>query len=618
MPATTTHRRSVTIDVSHLRESDDAARTAPATISSEFPVPRPGGYREILSHSPGAVDLSRAPLPLIESHDGSRLNIGIVEELRLVGKKLRGVIRLGNTARAKELWSDIRAGIVRNLSIGYEWLEYKERGDDVIVQSWRPYEVSLVAAGADPSAGIYRSNPMTTNTNTDNTDNTEADVRPETIAERMSRGDRRRANAAVAEERARVREIERMFTAFGHEIGPGSDARRLIDEDADLEVARRYIRELNAARVQPVPVSLGLGGGNRGILPITGGTEPVHNRGMLRHFGTDPREAEGRAFTAGMWCRAHLFGDMGARDWLKTHSRAMTTTKTSSIVPDELSNSIISLMNEYGVARQECRMWPMASDTLQIPRRVGGLTAYFVGQETAITESEGTWDNIGLAARKLATLTRVSSDLIQDSVVDLASWLADEVAQVFAMTEDSCLFNGDGTSTYGGIVGILNAMGAGGTVTAATDHDLFSEIDATDLSNLIARLPKHSRRGAKWYCSPTCAQTVFGRLLMAAGGNAAADLAAINPTAFGGFPIVTSDHLPSVTTDLSNSPMILFGNLKNGVAFGDRRQITIASDESRYLEYDQVAIRGTIRFDINCHSIDDATTAGPIVVLKGH
>jgi len=151
-------REPLQLQIDHTR-ADEASRTAPAVVSTTFPVER-GGYDEILSHEAGAVDLPRAPLPLIEAHDNSRVNVGIVENLRLAGKKLRGTVRLGNTERARELWEDVKAGIVRNLSVGYQWLDYRDEGKNVIVTRWLPYEVSLVAVGADPNAGLFRGKTM--------------------------------------------------------------------------------------------------------------------------------------------------------------------------------------------------------------------------------------------------------------------------------------------------------------------------------------------------------------------------------------------------------------------------------------------------------------------------
>lgn len=148
--------RDLALDAS---EADLEARTIPAVISTEYPVDR-DGYREVLIHRTGSIDLSRAPLPLLEQHGADRLNIGVVRDLRVVNSELRGTVVIGSSPRAKELWPDIRDRVVTNLSIGYRILEYAIVGETLKATRWQPFEVSLVSVPADPGAGLYRSNTM--------------------------------------------------------------------------------------------------------------------------------------------------------------------------------------------------------------------------------------------------------------------------------------------------------------------------------------------------------------------------------------------------------------------------------------------------------------------------
>jgi HK97 family phage major capsid protein len=167
----------------------------------------------------------------------------------------------------------------------------------------------------------------------------------------------------------------------------------------------------------------------------------------------------------------------------------------------------------------------MGSDSMTIPRRAGGLTAYFPGENGAITESSKSWGQVTLNAKKIAVLTRMSTELSEDAIISIADDLASEMAYAFAQTEDSCGWNGDGTSTYGGITGIRTKMvatlGAGqlaGAVDAASGHDTFAEIDANDLASVMAKLPKYAEAGAKWYCSQPAWATGVPASRAAAGG----------------------------------------------------------------------------------------------------
>ena len=96
---------------------DRENRRIPASLSSETPVERYYG-QEVLSHDPGAVNLSRAAdgLPLLWNHDSDK-PIGLVEEIALDNGVLRGVLRFSRNPRAEEIWQDVQDGMLRNLSL---------------------------------------------------------------------------------------------------------------------------------------------------------------------------------------------------------------------------------------------------------------------------------------------------------------------------------------------------------------------------------------------------------------------------------------------------------------------------------------------------------------------
>lgn len=137
------------------RAADVQEDRVPITVSTADPMTR-GAFKEVLDHSPGAVDMSRAPLSLVEAHDTRPVNIGLVEGLSIAGDRLRGFVRFGAAQRAQEVLRDVLSGVVRNVSVGYEILEHSISGDTVTITRWQPYEVSVVGVGLDPGAGFYR------------------------------------------------------------------------------------------------------------------------------------------------------------------------------------------------------------------------------------------------------------------------------------------------------------------------------------------------------------------------------------------------------------------------------------------------------------------------------
>jgi HK97 family phage major capsid protein len=359
--------------------------------------------------------------------------------------------------------------------------------------------------------------------------------------------------------------------------------------------------------------------------------ENAYRVGSLRAFtGATRQDAEQRAYRAGQWARATLFKDARAQRWCqnngieyRAHSESVNTAG-GFLVPVEMEMAIIDMRETYGTFRQWARVYAMGRDTMTVPRRTGGLTAYFTGEGTAITESSKAWDQVQLVAKKIGALSLMSSELSEDAVVNLGDDLAFEIGYAFAEKEDRCGWLGDGTSTYGGMTGVcvkaVDAAYAGSKSTAAANHDTFAEIDAADLTALMGKLPSYARIGAAWYCSQTAADVVFGRLMSAGGGNNMQNLAAAPEPRYLGYPIRVSAVLEDGTSssgDLTGLWMLGFGNLSMAAAFGDRRGITVKlSDEYKFAE-DQIAIKGTERFDINVHSMGTATAAGPFVSLVG-
>ena len=377
------------------------------------------------------------------------------------------------------------------------------------------------------------------------------------------------------------------------------------------------------------PTVPGEGTPNGNSFPAASWAQPKRN-GALQAFKGD--DAERKAYKCGMWARAHLLKDQRAARWLNNYTGIDINAALGGnsdpnggyLVPEEFTQAIIDLREQYGVFRRNCQVMPMGSDTMLIPRRAGGVTVAFTDENpaAAISQSNPTWSQVRLTAKKLAGLTLMSTEIAEDAIIDLADWLAREFAYALATKEDQCGFNGDGTSTYGGIEGVCNYLVAGASLVGAVDAtsgvDTFAEVTATDLARCMAALPEYARAGAKWYCSSVCLDLVFGRLMAAAGGNNIQNLMGGYGYSYLGYPIVISQVLQTTTSTINNVPMLLFGDLRLSSTLGDRRGMRVMPSEHRYLELDQIAIRCTQRFDIVNHDMGDTSVAGPIVALIGN
>jgi len=293
-------------------------------------------------------------------------------------------------------------------------------------------------------------------------------------------------------------------------------------------------------------------------------------------------------------------------------------------VPEEFRADIIRLVENYGVARRLMDIEPMGSASKVVPRRVGGLTAYAVGENAAGTESDAEWNEVRLTAQKFMVLSRMSNELSEDSVIRIADRLVQEVGLAFALKEDQCAFNGDATSTYNGITGIrtrLDSLTAGtapGLVLGA--GNAYSELTLANFSSVVAALPEYAAANPAWVCHRTFFYSVMQPLALAAGGTTAGDIVNGVPARFLGFPVYFSQVFPSTAAN-SQIPVI-FGDMMMGGLFGDRRQMSIAFSDTATVggqsmwERDQIGIKATERFDIVWHDYGTNSVAGPICGLE--
>jgi phage head maturation protease len=135
-------------------------RTVELSFSSEEPVARSWGV-EILSHEPGAADLTRlnsGRANVLVNHNLSEW-CGVIQSAYIRDRRGRALVRFGNSERAKEVFLDIVDGVLQSISVGYTILASRQVGrdpDQFLITSWVPYEISVVTAPADLSVGVGR------------------------------------------------------------------------------------------------------------------------------------------------------------------------------------------------------------------------------------------------------------------------------------------------------------------------------------------------------------------------------------------------------------------------------------------------------------------------------
>jgi HK97 family phage major capsid protein len=275
----------------------------------------------------------------------------------------------------------------------------------------------------------------------------------------------------------------------------------------------------------------------------------------------------------------------------------------------------------------------MTSDTLKINRRTGGLTASFTAENAAATESTMSIDQVTLVAKDAMAITRVSGQLNADSHPELVGPLAYEIGYAFANKEDLCGFNGTGTSTYGGITGLVTALtnkwtpgvpGTGVGLIKQGTSNTWATMVMADFDAVVGSLPQYADTNrCVWVMHRTFYYTVVEKLIQAAGGVPAYEVRqgqrAPRPL-FKGYPVEFSQVYPS-TSD-------------HGAGRGDARRpragrrVRRPADGQHRLQHagevggqsmwerNQMGVRGIERFDIVVHDVGDGSAvAGPVIGL---
>ena len=270
------------------------------------------------------------------------------------------------------------------------------------------------------------------------------------------------------------------------------------------------------------------------------------------------------------------------------------------LVPDEISRRILEYIQDKAVALQVCRQVTMKSDVLKIPKVTGGTTGYWVPENIKITSSDMTFGQVTLTAKKVAALSKFSSELKEDSITDVWELIADQMAKDLALKIDDEIFNGTGgqftnymrNSSISGI----NTVDAGANgddmslskITAAVyectvDNHIPTDIIAHPvITKKLRNLTDSTGRpllDAATYGSPLLKDGVVGTVY--------------------GLKYRESNQLPTNLTKGTGTALtdILVVKAMNCGWFGIRRKLTVHKDYD--IEYDQYIIQSNLRCAFN-------------------
>lgn len=252
------------------------------------------------------------------------------------------------------------------------------------------------------------------------------------------------------------------------------------------------------------------------------------------------------------------------------------------LVPKEVESTIDRVLGTVSTMRQLATVMPIGTDTYQKFVSMGGANAGWVGEEEARPETNTpTLRDIVITVMEMYANPFTTQKMLDDGIVDIAAWLADEVQITFSELEGAAFVSGNGVKKPRGILAydtVANTSWTWGKLgfTVSGGAASFAATDPADaLIDVHYSLKQGMRNGASWLMSDPTMGTV--RKMKDGDGNylwAAPNATAEVPTILGK-PVYTDDNMPAIG---ANAFPIAFGDFRRGYMIADRVGIRVLRD----------------------------------------
>ena len=255
------------------------------------------------------------------------------------------------------------------------------------------------------------------------------------------------------------------------------------------------------------------------------------------------------------------------------------------LVPEEFENQIVTSLEENNVIRSIAKTITTAAER-KIPIAATHSVAQWTPENGAYAESNPTFGQKTIDAFKLTDLVKVSTELLQDSMFNLESYISSEFARAFGVAEEQAFCTGNGV---GQPTGIFTENGGEVGITLSST----SNITCDNIIELVHSLKSPYRRNAVFLMNDSTVSML--RKLKDTNGAYLwqPSLQAGQPDRLLGYPLYTSPYVPVVE---SNALTIAFGDFSN-YWIADRMGRTIQRLNELYAGNGQVGFIATERVD---------------------
>jgi HK97 family phage major capsid protein len=281
-----------------------------------------------------------------------------------------------------------------------------------------------------------------------------------------------------------------------------------------------------------------------------------------------------------------------------TYSNEGSGSDGGFLIPPEFGNEIFQLSLGDNAFLEMTDQVTVTGNAMSFPRDestpwgTNGVRAYWQGEAGSGQATKPSFGYEALRLKKLMALVPVSDEMLDDSNA-LASYLPKKIgASIQWKTNEAILFGAGGGLPQG-------AMNSGAVITVAKDSgQAANTLTATNLANMIARLPEGSFPNAVWIINNDVLPALFTLQL----GNypiylpAGAGVGAIKGSPYGtllGRPVIVSQH----ANTFSSKGDVMLVDLSYYQTITKATGVQTATSMHLYFDADATAFRTTFRVD---------------------
>ncbi len=249
------------------------------------------------------------------------------------------------------------------------------------------------------------------------------------------------------------------------------------------------------------------------------------------------------------------------------------------LLPQAVSNELIELLRAKSIVRLAGPRVITIDNTMDFTKVTGGATAYWIGENQAITESQQTLGQVRAELKTVAALTPVNNRLLNSKSVSVSAetMIRDDFVKCIATAQDVAFLRGPGTAYA------PKGMRYWGTSAGSSTTPVTFTSQIADLWTLISTLGNANVSVDKSECAffaPGRTEASLMKAVSSTGVRVFADT--LSTGKLEGYPAFFSGNLP-ITLTPGTASELMFANMTDVIlAEGEALRIDI-SDQATWV-----------------------------------